>query len=133
VPFDESALTGKFTPQTKFASDDFRSNYFAGDRVERAVKRVERIRGDLGPEGPGLAEVALKFCLKHDAVSTVIPGMRNVQQAEANLGVGDRPPMSDELERKLRAHRWNRAFWYGGKRRSSVFDAVFPFSFFVFP
>ena len=83
--------------------------------MERTVARVEKIKKDLGPEGPGLAETALKFALKPDAVSTVIPGIRNVKQAEANCGVSDQAPMSDELERKLREHRWNRAFWYGGK------------------
>jgi aryl-alcohol dehydrogenase-like predicted oxidoreductase len=115
VPFDESALTGKFTPTTKFAEGDFRNNYFAGDRVERAVKRVEKVKQTIGSAEKDLVTAALKFCLKMDAVSTVIPGMRNVQQTEANLGVSDQAPMNDELLKKLREHRWNRAFWYAGK------------------
>jgi aryl-alcohol dehydrogenase-like predicted oxidoreductase len=115
VAFDESVLTGKLRKDSKFAEGDFRNNYFAGDRLERAVGRVEKIRAELGPEGTGLAEAALKFALKPEAVSTVIPGIRNVQQAEANCGVSDQPPMDEALERKLREHRWNRAFWYGGK------------------
>jgi hypothetical protein len=41
--------------------------------------------------------------------------MRNVQQAEANCRVSDLPPMSDDLERRLRAHNWRKAFWYAGK------------------
>src|SRR4051812_21308809 len=40
VPFDESALTGKLTRETKFAEGDFRNNYFAGHRLEATVKRV---------------------------------------------------------------------------------------------
>src|SRR5215212_1085491 len=48
VPFDESSLTGKFTPQTKFAEGDFRTNYFAGDRVDRAAKRVEKVKQTVG-------------------------------------------------------------------------------------
>jgi aryl-alcohol dehydrogenase-like predicted oxidoreductase len=115
VAFDESVLTGKLTPQTKFAEGDFRNNYFAGDRLQRAVRRVEKIRADLGPDGPGLANTALKFALQPEAVSTVIPGIRNVQQAEANCAVSDEPPMREELMLRLREHRWNRAFWYGGK------------------
>jgi aryl-alcohol dehydrogenase-like predicted oxidoreductase len=115
VPFDESSLTGKLTGQTEFAEGDFRNGYFAGDRLQRTVDRVSKVKKDLGSEGPGLASAALKFCLKPDAVSTVIPGMRNVQQVEANLRVSDEPAMSDEQESKLREHRWNRAFWYGGK------------------
>ena len=53
--------------------------------------------------------------LKPEAVSTVIPGIRNIRQAELNCAVSDQKPMSDELERKLRPHHWRRAFWYGGK------------------
>jgi aryl-alcohol dehydrogenase-like predicted oxidoreductase len=115
VAFDESALTGKLTPQTKFTEGDFRNSYFAGDRLERTVRRVEKVKQAIGSAEGNLAAAALKFALKPPAVSTVIPGIRTVQQAEANCGVSDQPPISDELERKLREHRWNRAFWYGGK------------------
>jgi aryl-alcohol dehydrogenase-like predicted oxidoreductase len=115
VPFDESALTGKLTPQTTFAPGDFRAAYFAGDRLERTVRRVEKVREIVGNQEKDLATAALKFCLKPAAVSTVIPGIRNEKQAEANCSVGYQPPMSDELEQKLRACNWRRAFWYGGK------------------
>src|SRR5687767_3170623 len=40
VALDESALGGKLTPQTKFAADDFRAHYFAGDRLTRTIARV---------------------------------------------------------------------------------------------
>jgi aryl-alcohol dehydrogenase-like predicted oxidoreductase len=115
VALDESALAGKLTTDTKFGEGDFRRGYFAGDRLERTVKRVEKVKQAIGSTEPNLVTAALKFALKPPAVSTVIPGIRSVQQAEANCGVSDQPPLSDELERKLREHRWNRAFWYGGK------------------
>ena len=113
--FDESVLTGKLTAQTVFHEGDFRRRYFAGDRLERAVKRVEAIRQTVGDEEPNLPTAALKFALKPPAVSTVIPGIRTVAQADANCAVGDLPPLSDALERKLRAHAWRRFFWYAGK------------------
>lgn len=115
VPFDEGALTGKLTPQTTFPAEDFRSRYFAGDRLERTVRRVEAIRETLGADEPDLAAAALKFALKPQAVSTVIPGMRNPRQVELNTAVSDRPPMSDEVEQRLRAHSWRRSNWYAGK------------------
>lgn len=115
VAFDESALTGKLTPQTKFEEGDFRNAYFAGDRLERTVKRVEQIKQVVGKAEPDLATAALKFALKPSAVSTVIPGIRNVRQAEMNCGVSDQPPMSEDLEKRLREQYWLRAFWYGGK------------------
>lgn len=115
VVFDESALTGKFGAGTKFAADDFRNNYFAGDRLERVVRRVEKVRETVGDREPDLATAALKFALKPSAVSTVIPGMRNPEQVRRNCAVSDQPPMADELERALHAHNWRRGFWYGGK------------------
>ncbi|MDB6093288.1 MAG: aldo/keto reductase [Verrucomicrobia bacterium] len=115
VAFDEGVLTGKFTKDTKFATDDFRNNYFAGDRLERAVNRAEKIRADLAGSNLTMAQAALKFVLSHPAVSTVIPGIRNVAQAVANCGVSDLPAMSPALLEKLHRHNWQRAFWYGGK------------------
>lgn len=115
VPFDEGALTGKFTKLTRFAEGEFRRNYFAGDRLERTINRVEKIRAAAGSAEPDLATVALKFTLKPAAVSTVIAGMRNARQAEANCAVSDQPPMSDTLERRLREHAWRRGVWYAGK------------------
>lgn len=114
-PFDESVLAGKLSDQTTFPEGDFRRNYFAGDRLQRAVKRARAIREAVGDAEPDLATAALKFCLKPAAVGTVIPGIRTVAQAEANCRVGDLPPMSDDLERTLRGHAWRRFFWYGGK------------------
>ncbi|MFI5381040.1 MAG: aldo/keto reductase [Tepidisphaerales bacterium] len=115
VVFDESALTGKLTAQTRFAPDDFRAKYFAGDRLQRTVARIAKIQQTVGPAERDLPTAALKFGLKPRAVSTVIPGIRNVRQAELNMAVSDLPPMSDELEQRLRPHAWRRAFWYGGK------------------
>ena len=115
VVFDEGALTGKFTSETKFADGDFRNNYFAGDRLSRVVKRVDAIAADLEGTQYTLAEAAVKFALAHPAVSTVIPGMRNARQAELNCAIPDLQDLSPELLAKLRQHNWLRAFWYSGK------------------
>jgi aryl-alcohol dehydrogenase-like predicted oxidoreductase len=115
VAFDEGALTGKFNASTRFGDDDFRHKYFAGDRLSQVVKRVEKIKADIGLEEPDLATVALKFALKPPAVVTVIAGTRNERQAEINCAIGTQPPLSDELELKLRRHAWRRGIWYGGK------------------
>jgi aryl-alcohol dehydrogenase-like predicted oxidoreductase len=115
VVFDEGVLTGKFHAATVFAADDFRAKYFEGDRLARAVSRAEMIREDLKDTGYSMAEAAMKFVLAHPAVSTVIPGIRNVAQANANCGVSDLPLMPAELLAKLRRHNWRRGVWYGGK------------------
>lgn len=115
VALDESSLTGKLTHQTSFPEGDIRGSYFAGDRLQRTVDRVETIRSAVGSEEPSLAAAALKFALKPPAVSTVIVGSRSAQQATANCAIGGEPPMSDDLEYKLRGHHWRRSFWYAGK------------------
>jgi aryl-alcohol dehydrogenase-like predicted oxidoreductase len=115
VVFDEGVLAGKYTAQTAFGEDDFRRNYFAGDRLARAVARVDKIKQDLEGTGLSSAEAALGFALAHPAVSTVIPGIRNVAQAEANAAAADMEPLSEELLGRLRKHAWMRGFWYAGK------------------
>jgi len=115
VAFDEGVLTGKYTGNETFGPDDFRSNYFAGDRLERGVRRTEKIKKEFKESDYSMPELALKFALSHDAVSTVIPGIRNQQQAIMNTAVSALPELSEDVLIRLREHSWNRGFWYGGK------------------
>jgi aryl-alcohol dehydrogenase-like predicted oxidoreductase len=115
VAFDEGSLTGKFDENTFFEPDDFRNKYFAGDRLERTISRVKKIKEDIKDSGLTMPQVALKFVLSHPAVSTVIPGIRNVHQAEQNTAVSELPELDQELLFKLRKHAWRRADWYKGK------------------
>ncbi len=115
VAFDEGVLTGKFTADTRFAADDFRAKYFEGDRLTRALAHTGEISQDLAGTGYTLAQAALRFVLAHPAVSTVIPGIRSVAQAEANCGVSDLPDLPAGLLVRLRRHNWRGGVWYGGK------------------
>ncbi len=115
VVFDEGILTGKYTKETQFPEGDFRRRYFAGDRLARAVERVEAIKKEIADTSLSMAQVAVKWALMHPAVSTVITGIRNVEQAEANAAVSALPSLSDDLMIRLRRHAWLRGFWYSGK------------------
>ncbi len=115
VAFDEGVLTGKFKEDTTFPDGDFRQRYFQGDRIRRAVQRAAAIEPDLVGTGLTLPEAALKFALAHPAVSTVIPGMRRVSQADANCSVSEKPNLTDVQLKRLQRHRWNRGLWYPGK------------------
>jgi aryl-alcohol dehydrogenase-like predicted oxidoreductase len=115
VVFDEGVLTGKYTKGSRFPPDDFRSRYFAGDRLERAVARTEAVREEIEGSGLTLPQAAIRLALAHPAVSTVITGIRDVAQAEANCAASDLPPMPEELLLRLRKHAWVRGFWYAGK------------------
>jgi aryl-alcohol dehydrogenase-like predicted oxidoreductase len=115
VAFDESILTGKYKAGDSFPRDDFRSRYFEGDRLPRAVKRVEKIKKELTGTKLTMPQAALKFVLAHPAVSTVITGIRNEKQAKQNLEVSELPDLPDDLIQRLRKHTWLRGFWYNGK------------------
>ena len=114
-PFDEGALTGKMSAETVFPEGDVRKNYFRGDRMKKTADRIEAIRKDLHAASGGaekdLASVALRFVLRNPAVSTTIPGIRSVRQAEANVAVSGQPPLSDAVYEALKKHFWYRVFW----------------------
>lgn len=115
VAFDEGILTGKYAPDHLFPKDDFRSKYFEGDRMPRAVARVEAIKKEIKESQYSMPQAALKFVLAHPAVSTIITGIRNEDQASQNIEVSEMPDMPEEIIQKLQEHTWLRSFWYNGK------------------
>lgn len=58
------------------------------------IEQVEQIRKEV-PEGVPMAQWALAWCLRHPAVSCVIPGCKNVEQMESNARAADLPDVSD--------------------------------------
>ena len=111
VPLDEGGLTGTVTPETTFPEGDFRASYFAGDRKRAVFERVQAIVADLGIPLDEAAEIALRYTLSHPAVSTVIPGMRSVRNAERNCAIGDGRGLTPEQVGTLKAHRWVRSYY----------------------
>jgi aryl-alcohol dehydrogenase-like predicted oxidoreductase len=111
VPFDEGALTGTITPDTEFPEGDFREHYFRDGRRQEVFDRTEAIASELGIERDQLAEIALRYVLSHDAVSTVIPGMRSVRNVQRNLAAAGRGPLEPGQLQALKAHRWERNFY----------------------
>ncbi len=114
VPFDEGALTGRFTESTTFPEGDVRRQYFRGSNLRAVVRRVERVRTFACERHPGmpLPEFALRFCLSHEAVSTVIPGIRTVAQAEANVKAGDGRTLAEQELRDIEKFAWRKDFWH---------------------
>ncbi|MFE5033149.1 aldo/keto reductase [Streptomyces sp. NPDC056683] len=107
VPFDEGTLTGTLTEDTTWPDGDWRTSYFVPENLKASVAHAEALKEVL-PPGVTLPELALRFILRHPAVSTVIPGMRSVGHVRSNLGVSGREPLSDALMATLRGHRWDR-------------------------
>ena len=62
---------------------------------------AEKLR-PMVPPGYTMAEFALRWILDHPAVSVIIPGARNAEQANANAEPSERAPLSGELHAELR-------------------------------
>lgn len=82
VPLASGFLSGKYKPGTVF-EDNVRKGRERAE-VDEKLKQVEEIRRSEVPEGVGMAEWALAWCLKNPAVSCVIPGCKSVEQVESN-------------------------------------------------
>jgi aryl-alcohol dehydrogenase-like predicted oxidoreductase len=112
VPLASGLLSGKMNRQTQFAKDDHRNfnrhgeefdvgETFSGVDYETGLKAVDELR-PLIPAGATMAQLALRWILMFDAVSCVIPGAKNPQQAEQNAKASDLPALSEPQIAKVR-------------------------------
>jgi aryl-alcohol dehydrogenase-like predicted oxidoreductase len=101
VPLASGLLSGKFRQDTTFAADDVRQNFLTPKRLEEVIPRVDEAKSIIGGTARSLAEGALRFVLANDAVSTTIPGMRNVRQVEMNVAA-DEVRIPQDVVDKLR-------------------------------
>lgn len=113
VPLASGLLTGKMTPQTSFSEDDHRNfnrygqafdrgETFSGVDYETGLEAVDALR-PLVPDNATMAQLALRWILMFDAVSTVIPGAKNIQQIEDNCAASALPPLSPEQMAEVEA------------------------------
>jgi aryl-alcohol dehydrogenase-like predicted oxidoreductase len=107
VPFDEGTLTGTLTKDSEWPEDDWRNTYFVPENLHSSVEHADALK-PLVPEGMTMPEMALRFILSNPTVSTVIPGMRKLQNVEANIGVSDGRGLHTDLLAELKKHRWDR-------------------------
>ncbi|GIO41267.1 aldo/keto reductase [Paenibacillus apis] len=83
VPLASGYLSGKYKPGAVFDSTDVRHRHDP-EATRRKLEEVERIAQTEVPEGVDMAQWALAWCLRHPAVTAVIPGCKNPAQVEAN-------------------------------------------------
>ena len=116
VPLASGLLTGKFDRNSTFAAEDHRAYNRQGEQFDRGetfsgvdyevgLEVVEELR-PLVPPGATLAQLALRWILTFDAVSTVIPGAKTPEQARANAAAADLPaPPPETMERIAEIYR----------------------------
>jgi aryl-alcohol dehydrogenase-like predicted oxidoreductase len=114
VPFDEGTLTGTLTKDSTWPEGDWRNTYFVPENLIPSVERADQIKKLLDEwnreRGTRITmpELALRFILGNEDVSTIIPGMRKLSHVEANIAASDAGPLPRELQEKLMGFRWVR-------------------------
>jgi aryl-alcohol dehydrogenase-like predicted oxidoreductase len=88
VPLASGYLSGKYKPGATFESGDVRSHWRPAD-LDQKLAEVQRIARDEVPSGVAMATWALAWCLTHPAVTSVIPGCKDVKQVQANAAAAD--------------------------------------------
>jgi aryl-alcohol dehydrogenase-like predicted oxidoreductase len=113
VPLASGMLSGRYDANTTFAADDHR-NYnrhgeafdvgetFSGVDFQVALEAVARLR-PLVPAGATMAQFAIRWIIDQPAVSVVIPGARNPEQARANAAAAELAPLSPETREMIAA------------------------------
>jgi aryl-alcohol dehydrogenase-like predicted oxidoreductase len=113
LPLASGLLTGRMTKDTRFSPDDHRNfnrdgqafsvgETFAGLPFEKGVELAEALK-PLVPVGLTMADFALRWCLDFDAVTVLIPGAKNPDQARRNLTASTLPPLPRPLHLELAA------------------------------
>jgi aryl-alcohol dehydrogenase-like predicted oxidoreductase len=127
VPLASGLLTGKFTPDSQFASDDHRKfnrqgeafdvgETFSGVDYNTGLEAVDQLR-PLVPAGMSMSQFALRWILMFDAVTCAIPGAKRPEQVVDNCKASDAAPLTGQAmaevqgiyDRKilpLVRHRW---------------------------
>lgn len=114
VPFDEGTLTGTLTKESRWPEGDWRNTYFVAENLIPSVERADGIKKLLAEwnrehsTSITMPELALRFILTNNDVSTIIPGMRKLSHVDANTSSSDGERLPAELYKKLRDFRWVR-------------------------
>ena len=104
LPLASGLLGGKMKKGQTFPANDHRNfnrdgqqfnvgETFAGLPFEKGVELADALK-PLVPAGQTLADYALRWCLDFDAVSVLIPGAKNPDQARANARASSLPRQS---------------------------------------
>jgi aryl-alcohol dehydrogenase-like predicted oxidoreductase len=112
VPLASGLLSGKFDEDTSFSKDDHRffnrngeafdkGETFSGVDYQVALKAVEKLKSIFPNQN--LAQIALRWILMHDAVSTVIPGASKPEHIESNAKASDLPPLTESEMEQVKA------------------------------
>ncbi len=91
VPLASGFLSGKYKPGHVWAPQDVREVWMKNGRDE-LLAEVQKIAANEVPAGVPMASWALAWCLRHPAVTAVIPGCKDADQVRANAAAARLDP-----------------------------------------
>jgi aryl-alcohol dehydrogenase-like predicted oxidoreductase len=106
VPLASGLLSGRYDEHTTFSADDHRTynrhgeafdvgETFSGVDFASGLEAVKRLQPHVPAEAT-MAQFALRWILDQPAVTVVIPGARNAEQARGNAAAAALAPLSAE-------------------------------------
>jgi aryl-alcohol dehydrogenase-like predicted oxidoreductase len=113
VPLASGLLSGRYDEHTTFSEDDHRTynrhgeafdvgETFSGVDFGTGLQAVRRLLPHV-PTGATMAQFALRWIIDQPAVTVVIPGARNAEQARANAAAAELAPLGDEAHEVVRS------------------------------
>jgi aryl-alcohol dehydrogenase-like predicted oxidoreductase len=111
LPLASGLLTGKFTAEHVFESDDHRrfnengeafnvGETFAGLGFRKGVELADQLKW-IAEGRKSMASAALRWILDQREITCIIPGFKNVKQVEDNLSALDTNPFSEEEKQEI--------------------------------
>jgi aryl-alcohol dehydrogenase-like predicted oxidoreductase len=113
VPLASGLLSGRYDEHTTFGADDHRTynrhgaafdvgETFSGVDFGSGLAAVRRLLPYVPAEAT-MAQFALRWIIDQPAVTVVIPGARNAEQARGNVAAAALAPLSDEAHAAVRS------------------------------
>jgi len=110
TPLAFGFLSGKLAADAVFPEGDHRRNWPA-ERIRQWADAGRSLAGDIAAQaGQTLAQIALRFCLSHPAVSVAIPGMLAAAEVRENAAASDFGALDPADVARIRAAYADSAF-----------------------
>ena len=88
-PLANGFLSGRYRPGSRITTPgDWRASQDPAE-LDARLAEVQRIAATEAPTGLPLGRWAIAWCLRHPAVSAVIPGCKTIEQLEGNVAAAD--------------------------------------------
>ena len=94
MPYQRGSLTGKFRP-----GEEIKEGHRAllqGAKLNDDIAAAERFRSLSESRAGGMAELAMRYVLAEQRISTTIPGARSIEQLRSNIEWAQAPPLTAE-------------------------------------